>query len=73
MESDRVVTKSQRLAELLYKMAAGAANLNDRLEMEGIVVRCDGPTFAVAKELARWMRECETRPVRFAPVLRFAA
>ena len=73
MEADRVVSKTQRIATLLYKTWRGAATLDDRLEVQALVVTCDGPTYAEAMELARVMRDRDSRPALFAPSDRFAA
>ena len=76
METDRVVSKSEkieRVATLLYKTWRGAAQLDDRMDLQDIVLTCDGPTYAEAEALAHEMREYDLRPARFAHSERFAA
>lgn len=75
METEMVVTKVERIAALLYKMRLGAATLDDRLEVEALVVRSDGPTYGEALSLAQEMRLRDARPVLLlgAPAERFAA
>ena len=62
MEEDRVFTKSERIASLRYKTARGAANLEDRLELQGHVVRSDGPTQEEADHLLREMMSLDLKP-----------
>ena len=74
METEMVVSKVERIAALLYKMMRGAATLDDRLEVEALVVTCDGPTYEAACSLAQQMRLRDTRPaLKFSPADRFAA
>jgi hypothetical protein len=48
METDRVVTKSQRIAELLRKTARGLATVDDRMELQLLVLRSDDSTLREA-------------------------
>lgn len=73
MEEERVYTKAESIAALVYKTAKGAATLEDRFDLQKRWLRADSPTCAEARKLAQQMLERDVRPVLCAGTVRFAA
>lgn len=52
MNREGVVRKADRVATLLVRQQRGTITLDERLELEDTIWRCDAPTVREARDLA---------------------